>query len=310
MKSKKADTSSMAFVGSIILLLVFLFFATTLYANNASTIKKQTGNLDLGTFLGLGEGEVVTENSQLSEPIPPALLEYVDYLVPALFEQPEVFTNPTDYKLRTNGQLLFIEPFQEYPLEPSRYDHFVIQLTQSSISGSSGITVSVLNTDTSQTLPLYYAKDYDFLQGKKLCVLPGDGSDFKTAAKDALLLGTDRLGYTLNAGQVIASGEATGIGLAFEYEDTGVETTLDFKSIQAYHDNSHVPLLDYDYEDMKLPLYVFKDTVCFFEMEYGGSGVYFDPDLGYPFLNGQGALETDVIREFFNQQQNDNKVII
>lgn len=244
-----------------ILFFIMFLFGSNLYAQSFSAAKSNSINFldDNFDFEFMDE---VTENSLLKVPVPKELVEYTIKLSDELFAQ-------TEYSREGNGQIYWVSPFLEGVKDPETYKDFSIQMYRQTYSSNPGIAISIYNEKEKQRLAIVNPQDNEYMRGWKLCKLPtsADSSELLQVIKYTDLKSKDQF---FDPDKLISKGYIGSLAMGFAEADGDWFFAFDGTAYNAqFVVSKSGPVAIFKYEDdgssnnIKIPIYVYGDTVCF-----------------------------------------------
>lgn len=267
----KRATIGMKQVLGILLFLILFFIIFKMTSDGTSKVSDSSTSL-VESLLGK-ETDFITINTLLDAPVPDKLLEYTHTLSKQLFSDPD-FTN--------YNSLYLVDSFEDYPTNSKlkkEYEDFRLIFSYSEHYKNPGIVVIIFNEDTEQYLEVDNPDDSAYLRGKHVCVLPGKPDSFSIASAIVNTLYNDYSmeHSTMHRSDISEEGTTESVSLYFGEQNSGyswfnVFQLSDFSAIKLSSDGKSIPIFGYGSKISpipKFPIYVTRNTLCFFQMGLG-----------------------------------------
>ncbi len=267
MNQKKASVSfSMQQIAIFIFFIIAFLFSTTIFSNTYANTKSNSINF-LNEQFDFRINEAKTDNDDLTVRVPEKLEDYAKGLAFELFDQ--TITREGD------GSMVFITPFIDGLENPKKYEDFSIRMYWVDyVAQKKGIAMVVHNSETKENLEIASPVNDEYVRDIKLCALPKleNSPDIRSAFMNYEGFGS--LLSVLEASDIVSEGYVEQIVLSFGKENTPYrDGVADFNAMHIVSQNGAFVIFKYEEDgsnnDLKFPLYVYGNTICFMGTSYG-----------------------------------------
>lgn len=289
MKQKKAELS-LTVIAAIILTIAGLFFASGFITDVGNTGRNLVDSFMDSNFNFLLL-ERVTNDDLLEEPLPDAFEEYEDQFIKDVFGSGQ----PVE-----SGQIIFVEPFFEGMVNYKEYDDYAIHLSASDIFGN-GVLVRTYHGKLNKIVPTNFTPDKKpFLRERELCLLPGYEDSSQVNSVLAYYMWGPEKKTSLTPQQIISRGKVD--SLVVSVDKKGMRIIPNEKG-HLGDGKSHI-IFKYEKDEtkpVKIPVYLYKNTVCFFAVQESGSGVAIKQRNRNTEIVGDGPLYWETLKQIQNE---------
>lgn len=298
MKNNHASSYMINKLGGIILALIFIFFsASLLYSNFSKSNERAEDYVD--SIIDLRTKDDLLDIDTSTIPIP--VLDYAEILTKELFSFPKSKSEQYVKKIS------FVTPFTKYLDDPEVYGNYEIRFKEYKNVGVPGITVTILNKYTRQEFKYLDCDDVEYLQHKKICILPGiDKSpsinkafniDREVVIKSGLTTTKVDITQVQSDADIIKEGQLSELTISFEKRESGYSSHVMVAS-SPYIVKKF--LFKFKSQFDKLPIYAHDNTVCFLQTDFvgGKSTVRFNTKTNT--YEGHGPYKWSILDHIYN----------